>query len=139
MKTKAYDQGTVFNYSYLWSHEQDQGLEFPKDRPVCVIFRLTRPNGESTLALVPISDLMRGPPDLCIAIPEAEKSRARLSESRAAYVHIGEYNVEERNDFWPIERKSDWRGRFSRPFTTLIAKRLAAAIRDKRATRINRT
>lgn len=139
MTKKQPQTGSIFHYPYLWSHEKDAGRENPKNRTVCLIVKIKHQTGDDHIVLLPISDNAPSPPSLSIAVPEIEKRRAGLDPSRAAYVHVDDYNVDILQRSWNYDPRAKVFGRFGKAFTAKISSALMQAIKSGLSLRIDRT
>jgi hypothetical protein len=137
MKNEGLKQGDVFYFPYLWKSQSDKGITDSKERTCCLAFKSTSPSGQRFLVIVAISDRKTGSASF-IEITEFEKQLAGLDPARPAYVHLDEFN------FDPVEgsfvRKGNpvVLGRFSRNFLEQITGALAANIKLKSTTGIDR-
>lgn len=137
MKNKELKQGEVFYFPYLWKNQSDKGIADSKERTCCLAFKSASPAGQRLLVIVPISDRKTESGNF-IEITKFEKQLAGLDPVRPAYVHLDEFN------FDPVEgsfvRKGNpvVLGRFSRNFLEQITGALAANIKLKSTTGIDR-
>ena len=132
------EPGDVFLCPYLWSQDHARGIDNPKNRTACLIFKTKDNAGVTHLVVLAISDQ---PPDSeqdAVLVPEIELRRGGLDAARPAYVHVSEFN----NDVLPFstsyEPSAVTLGRFSRSFTEHIARTLAVSIRAGRSRRFSR-
>ena len=140
MKTEqVHVDGTVFRYPYLWRHRAHSEEPPPKHRTVCLIFKLKAGPRHTSLAIVAISDRAGDDPMMSIRVPEEERLRAGLNEFRNAFIHLDQYNVDRAGNSHNFDPGTRILGQFSGHFVGRLAAALAANIRAKRATRIDRS
>jgi hypothetical protein len=77
-------QGLVIRYAFLWSHEQEAGVdEASKDRPCAIVIATSlKPDGEIQVFVSPITHLPPHEPGASIEIPRAVCRSLRLDASR---------------------------------------------------------
>jgi hypothetical protein len=138
MKSDRFKQGHVFRYPFRWKHEDGRAQAEPKQRPVCLVLKLPRPNGITGLAILPISDQPPEESVLGIEIPRHEIEAAGLSHFRNAYVHLREINIDRAENSYSFNPNTTILGRFSRMFLERIARQLVENIKANRVTRIDR-
>ena len=132
------DAGDVFLYPYLWSQDYARGIENPKNRTSCLVFKTKDKAGVVHLVILAISDQAPKHERDAVAVPEIELRRGGLDPARPAYVHVSEFNDDVLPFSTSYEPSAPTLGRFSRSFTELIARTLAANIRAGRAKRYSR-
>lgn len=117
MTTKRFRQGDILSYPYRWKHAAPAKVENPKDRPACVALKLKTIRGEDILTFLPISDLPPEDPLSAIELTRSELTAMGLSESRRAFIHVSEANVDDVNNSMTISPKTRIIGRL--PESTL--------------------
>ena len=138
MTTEKLQLGSVVQYAYLWQHERLKGVEYPKDRPVCLVLKLEAGQGMYHYALAAISDQKPKDPRDGLEIPITEIKRGGLNVSRTAYIHLNELNLDSTYNSAALFYRMPTKGRFSGVFVQKITKQLIDNIRTKRAVLISR-
>ncbi len=138
MKTDRFKAGCVFRYPYKWRHQEGRDAE-PKDRPECVVLRIPHPSGVERIAVVPTSDNPVAGEGLSIELPPLELAAAGLNSARRAYIHLHEVNFDRIENSFSFNPNARILGRFGKKFIALVVKQLAANIRAKRVTSIDRS
>jgi hypothetical protein len=89
--------GLVISYSYLWAHQNDEGLEEGgKDRPCAIVAARQIMEGREVVTVVPVTHTPPADPFCAVEIPPALKAHLGLDEQPSWVV------VSETNDFlWP--------------------------------------
>jgi hypothetical protein len=95
MTTRRFKQGDVLFYPYRWTYQPPSRQENPKDRPACVALILKNIHGNDIITLLPISDQLPLDQASAIELTTAECVAIGLSESRRAFIHVSEANVDE--------------------------------------------
>jgi hypothetical protein len=138
MKTKAFRQGDVFKYPYLWFHQSAETNENPKDRPACLALKLEKMPGLTVLAILSISDQPNSDPAMSIEVPSQEIASSGLSEFRKAFIHLSEVNLDHQENSFSFNPNTKIMGQFSKKFIQTIGAQLALNMRAKRVTIIKR-
>jgi hypothetical protein len=138
MTTDRLQLGSVIPYPYLWHHEFIEGVEFPKDRPACIVVKLDVGKGRFRYVIAPISDQRPESPLTGIEIPLAELERGGLSMHRKAFVHLADVNLDDTYNSFALYHRMPVKGRFSGPFVQRITKQLIENIKTKRTVLIHR-
>lgn len=138
MTTEKLHLGSVVQYAYLWQHDRVKGVEYPKDRPACIVLKLDAGQGLFHYALAPISDQKPKNPHDGFEIPLAEMKRGGLDISRAAYIHLVEINLDSTYNSVALHYHMPTRGRFGGAFVQKITKQLIENIRMKRTVIVRR-
>ena len=115
--------GTLVVYPYLWKRQAAQGeTEGRKDRPVSVLIAVRGARDDLThLALLAISSQQPRDADTALEVPEIERRRGGLSEFKAAWITVDEYNYDIAEKSWYLDPHPHVLGRFSKSFTTRVA------------------
>lgn len=93
MKIPSPEEGLIINYSYLWKHEADAGLEEGrKDRP-CVVLAVTKDKR------VYVSPITHTPPQgsTALEIPAQVKRGTKLDDGERSWLITEQYN----SFIWP--------------------------------------
>lgn len=130
--------GTVFYYPYLWGHEEDEGVEHPKDRTSCLAISATGQGGTVFLVIAAISDQASGDAMSSLEVPEMEIRRACLNPGRKAYVHVHECNIDPIGLSWNFNQNAQQLGRFGKSFTEKIVSSIARNLRTGALRKIDR-
>lgn len=132
--------GTVLAYPYLWRWQETRGeTEGRKDRPVCVLAAVTGPgDGHTHLVILAISSQPPRAGEQAIEIPQMECRRAGLSDWAGGWVTVSEYNYDIAERSYYLDPRQEPLGRFSKPFTQLLAGAAAPLFRHHRA-KVDRT
>ncbi len=138
MKTDKLQLGSVIQYPYLWHHAWVAGIEFPKDRPACIVLKLEAGNGLFHYAIAPISDQRPKMSADGFEIPQVEIERGGLSIHRAAFVHLSDINLDSTFNSVALYHHMPTRGRFSGAFVAKITEQLIENIKLKRTVLIHR-
>jgi hypothetical protein len=131
--------GDVFLYPYLWSQDHARGIDNPKARTACLVFKTRDGAGITQMVILAISDSAGADPEASIAVPDIEMRRGGLNVARKAYVHLGEYNLDALPYLTVYEPSAPTLGRFSRSFTQQIARGLSNRIKARQSARFTRT
>jgi hypothetical protein len=130
--------GQVVDYPYLWGWQAEAGREHgEKDRPVCLALAI-REGDVTHLILLAISGTPPRADQRTIEIPPLELRRAGLSDFKAGWLTVGEFNydVAERSFYYDGSRPP--RGRFSRRFMGAVLEALRGTLQSGQG-RIDRT
>jgi hypothetical protein len=85
----------VDDYPYLWLRQKRSGeTEGRKPRPVCVAIAVKSDNGETHLALLPISSQSPQRGQNAIKLTKSEIQRIGLVDIKEAWIYVGEYNYD---------------------------------------------
>ena len=85
----------VTNYSYFWLRQKRAGeTEGRKPRPVCVAIAVKTANGETHLALLPISSQPPQRGQHAITLSKSEMQRVGLADGKDAWIFVSEYNYD---------------------------------------------
>ena len=93
----APEVGLVISYSFLWSEEAQQGqVEGRKDRPCAIVMAVETDERDAgrpyQIAVVPITHVPHGNPEVAIEIPAAVKRHLGLDEDRS-WIVVDEFNT----------------------------------------------
>jgi hypothetical protein len=138
MTTEKLQLGSVVQYAYLWQHDRAKGVEYPKDRPACIVLKLDVGQGLFHYALAAISDQKPTHPHDGFEIPLAEIKRGGLNVSRTAYIHLTEINLDSTYNSVALHYRMPIRGRLSGSFVQKITKQLIENIKMKRTVIVRR-
>jgi hypothetical protein len=138
MTTEKLQLGSVVQYAYLWHQDRVKGVEYPKDRPACIVLKLDAGLGVVRYALAPISDQKPKNGYDGFEIPLAEIKRGGLNISRTAYIHLNELNLDSTYNSVGLRYRMATRGKFSVSFVQKITQQLIENIRKKRTIMIKR-
>jgi hypothetical protein len=138
MTTEKLHLGSVIQYAYLWHHDRVKGVEYPKDRPACILLKLDAGQGFFHYALAPISDQKPKNPYDGFEIPSTEIKRGGLNVSRIAYIHLNEINLDSTYNSVALHYQMATKGRFSGAFVQKVTKQLIENIRMKRTVIVRR-
>jgi hypothetical protein len=134
-KADRLQAGSVVRYPYLWLWQAEMGIETSKDRTACLVFELPDQSGAMTRIIVAVSDQAG---DDVLELPVAEKRRAGLDTARSAFLHLGEYNIDPVEGSVEMPPNPRILGQLSEAFWRIVASRLAANIKVRKAKRIDR-
>jgi hypothetical protein len=82
----------VIRYAYLWSHENNRGIEEGgKDRPCAVLLAVLDDTGVRKVVVLPITHTPPQDPAEAIEIPPATKRRLKLDDERS-WIVLAEAN-----------------------------------------------
>jgi hypothetical protein len=95
MTIRGFKQGDVLFYPYRWKYQPPSKQENPKDRPACVALILKNIHGNDVITLLPISDQQPLDQASALELTGAECVAIGLSESRRAFIHMSEANVDD--------------------------------------------
>lgn len=85
----------VLDYPYLWLRQRRAGeTEGRKPRPVCVAIAVKSAEGETHLALLPISSQPPQRGQNAIKLSKSEMHRVGLAEGKDAWIFVSEYNYD---------------------------------------------
>ena len=85
----------VYDYSYLWLRQKRAGeTEGRKLRPICVAIAVKNVDGETHLALLPISSQPPQPGQRAIKLAKSEMKRIGLADGKDAWIYVSEYNYD---------------------------------------------
>ena len=138
MKTDRFKTGCVFKYPFKWRSAASRDAE-PKDRPVCMVLRVSHPSGFERIAVVAISDRAMADDGSSIELPSTELVAAGLNPARRAFVHLNEVNFDRIDNSFSFNPNARVLGRFSKNFIAHISRQLVANIKNKRVTTIDRS
>jgi hypothetical protein len=130
--------GDVFYYPYRWGHEEDAGMENPKERTSCLAITTPSKDGTVFLVIAAISDQMSDDALSCIEIPEIEIRRGGLNPMRKAFVHVHECNIDPIGLSWNYNANANQLGRFGKSFTEKIVSSIASNLRAGALRKIDR-
>jgi hypothetical protein len=84
--------GLVLHYSYLWHDEHRSGLaEGTKERPSVVVLAVTREDGDTIVAVAPVTHAPPRAAGEAVEIPAATKARLGLDAGRS-WIIVSELN-----------------------------------------------
>lgn len=83
------------DYPYLWLRQRRAGeTEGRKPRPVCVAIAVVGSQGQTHVALLPLSSQAPAAGQSAVELPEAEIRRANLQAGQRIWIYTGEYNYD---------------------------------------------
>jgi hypothetical protein len=137
------EPGLVIRYSYLWCSEYERGKEEgTKNRPCAIVLTAEDAEGDTIVAVIPVSHALPAPPDETIEIPLPTKRRLGLDDARS-WIVVSEVNrfVWPGPDLRPVSREAD---RFDYGFLPpslfrQVKERLAACAKTQRLKSVPRT
>jgi hypothetical protein len=84
--------GLVISYAYLWSSEAEEGREEGlKDRPCALVLSARDEDGDTVVAVVPVTHSPPLRPEEAVEIPPAVKRRLGLDQARS-WIVVSEIN-----------------------------------------------
>jgi hypothetical protein len=135
MTIESLRAGTVFFYPYLWRWQVDRGISFGKDRTCCLAFTAHSRSGTEVLIVVAISDQKS---ENCLEIPPRERVLGGLDQSRLAYLHLNEVNIDPSTGSFDRPPNPRILGRLSREFMNKVTQQLADNIKRGATTTTDR-
>jgi hypothetical protein len=97
----------IFDYSYLWLRQKRAGeTEGRKPRPVCVAIAVKNVDGETHLALLPISSQPPQRGQRAIKLTQSEMQKIDLENGKDAWVYVSEYNYDVVEHSFYLKRKA---------------------------------
>ncbi|RJF86690.1 hypothetical protein D3874_06350 [Oleomonas cavernae] len=131
-------RGSVIRYPYLWRRQRTQGeTEGRKERPVCLAIT-GELRGSTVLILLPISGTAPLADQVTLEIPQLERRRAGLDETKPAWITMSEYNFDIAEASFYFDPSSKPMGQFSDAFLKQIYRLLRKYLVDPKA-RVDRT
>jgi hypothetical protein len=130
--------GDIWRYPYLWKREADAGEEGGrKPRPTALAAVVPVTEKSTLLYLLPITGTEPIKGQDALEIPATEIRRAGLSEHKRLWIIFNEYNRDELEASFYFEPNAG-AGSFSKAFLKVMSVRFARAIREQRASIVNR-
>ena len=130
--------GDIWRYPYLWKREADAGEEGGrKPRPTALAAVVPVTEKSTLLYLLPITGTEPTKGQDALEIPATEIRRAGLSEHKRLWIIFDEYNRDELEASFYFEPNAGV-GSFSKAFLKVMSVRFARAIREQRASIVNR-
>lgn len=130
--------GDIWRYPYLWKREADAGEEGGrKPRPTALAAVVPISEKSTLLYLLPITGTEPTDDQNALEIPATEIRRAGLSEYKQLWIILDEYNRDELEASFYFEPSANV-GSFSKAFLKVMSARFAHAIREQRASMVNR-
>lgn len=130
--------GDVWRYPYLWKREERGGEDSGrKNRPTALAAVITVSGQNTLLYLLPITGTEPMNDQDALEIPATEIRRAGLTEHKRLWIIFDEYNRDELEASFYFELNAGI-GSFSKVFLKVMSGRFAQAIRDQRASIVNR-
>lgn len=91
----AFQSGTLVEYQFLWSHEENKGIVHGlKNRPCAIILRSSQQDSER-IFLIPVTTKQPNATTSSLEIPELEARRMGLKEPMRRWIILNEVNVDE--------------------------------------------
>jgi len=130
--------GDIWRYPYLWKREADASEEGgSKHRPTALSAVVPVSEKSTLLYLLPITGTEPTDSQDALEIPPTEIRRAGLSEYKRLWIILDEYNRDELEASFYFEPNASV-GSFSKAFLKVMSARFAQAIREQRASIVNR-
>ena len=130
--------GDIWRYPYLWKREADAGEKGGrKPRPTALSAVVPVSEKSTLLYLLPITGTEPAKGQDALEIPATEIRRAGLSEYKRLWIIFDEYNRDELEASFYFEPNAGI-GTFSKAFLKVMSMRFAQAIREQRASLVNR-
>ncbi|MDF0600733.1 hypothetical protein P1J78_08325 [Psychromarinibacter sp. C21-152] len=126
------------DYPYLWAWQAGRGeTEGRKTRPCAVAVALRRTDGQHAIFLLAVTSRAPGAERQAIEVPETERRRAGLTEDRALWIVLDEYNADVVETSFYLE--ADARiGRFGASFLRQVQERFRAVLAQPAALGVRR-
>ena len=130
--------GDIWRYPYLWKREADAGEKGGRrPRPIALSAVVPVSEKSTLLYLLPITGTEPTKGQDALEIPATEIRRAGLSEYKRLWIIFDEYNRDELEASFYFEPNAGI-GTFSKAFLKVMSMRFARAIREQRASLVNR-
>lgn len=130
--------GDIWRYPYLWKRQADAGEEAGRKPRPTALSAVVPVSAESTLLyLLPITGTEPTKAQDALEIPATEIRRSGLSEYKQLWIIFDEYNRDEFEASFYFEPNAGV-GTFSKAFLKVMSMRFAKAIREHRASLVNR-
>lgn len=130
--------GDIWRYPYLWKREEKAGEDGGrKTRPTALSAVVPVSEKSTLLYLLPITGTEPTKDQDALEIPATEIRRAGLSEYKRLWIIFDEYNRDEMEASFYFEPNAGI-GTFSKAFLKIMSMRFAQAIREQRASLVNR-
>jgi hypothetical protein len=131
--------GDVIRYPYLWRWQSTRGeSEGRKDRPTCLVLAVRDKVRKTHLVLLAITSQQPADDRRALEIPELERRRAGLDDTKQAWIMVDEYNYDIAEQSFYFDSRQKPLGAFSRRFLGEIASAFKPTLQGN-ANRVDRT